>query len=106
MQNEPTLNRTAEPEPTFLSAAVVPARSTRRATARRASDRRAIAREHKDDIDGRIFGYVKHHRQSTTGDMAKGLNADRGTIALEVSHMLRTGELTREPGSGALRAPE
>jgi hypothetical protein len=106
MHTEPTVDRTTATQPTLPAAAVVPLRSTRRATARRASDRRATAREHKDDIDGRIFGYVKHHRQSTTGDMAKGLNADRGTIALEVSHMLRAGELTREPESGALTAPE
>jgi hypothetical protein len=106
MQTEPTLNRTAAPEPALLPAAVVPPRSTRRATARRASGRRATAREHKGDIDGRIYGYVKHHAQSTTGEMAKGLNADRGMIALEVSHMLRAGELTREPKSGALTTPD
>jgi hypothetical protein len=103
MHTEPTVDQSA-PQSKLLPAAVVPARSTRRATARRASDRRAKARAHTDDIDGRIVGYVKHHPQSTTGDMAKGLNADRGTIALEVSHMLIAGELTREPGSGALTA--
>jgi len=78
---------------------IVAQRSTRRATARRASSRRATAREYKDDIDGRIFEYVKEHPHSTTGDMAKGLNASRGTIAAEISHMMRAGELTREPGS-------
>jgi hypothetical protein len=106
MHPEPAVDRAAAPESKLLPAAVVPVRPTRRATARRASDRRATSRAHMDDIDGRIFGYVKHHPQSTTGDMAKGLNADRGTIALEVSHMLIAGELTREPGSGALKAPD
>ena len=64
-----------------------------------ASDRRATARQHKDDIDGRIIGYVKEHPQGTTGDMAKRLNADRGTIAAEVSNMAKAGELNkgREP---------
>ena len=85
---------------------VVPRRSTRRATARRASDRRATARQHKDDIDGRIIGYVKEHPQSTTGDMAKGLNAKRGTIAAEVSNMVRTGELTKGPDPHTLTATE
>jgi len=85
---------------------VAPPRSTRRATARRASNRRAAARQHKDDIDGRIVEYVKDHPQSTTGDMAKGLNANRETIAAEISHMMRAGELTRDPGSRTLSAAE
>ena len=89
-----------------LAPPVVPQRSTRRATARRASDLRATAREHKDDIDGRIIGYVKEHPQGTTGDMAKGLNADRGTIAAEVSHMVRAGELTKGPEPHTLSATE
>ena len=87
-------------------AVVPPPRSTRRATARRASNRRAAAREHKDDIDGRIVEYVKEHPHSTTGDMAKGLNADRDTIAAEVSHMVRAGELTKELDSHTLLANE
>jgi hypothetical protein len=87
-------------------AVVAPQRSTRRATARRASSRRATARQHKDDIDGRIVEYVKGHPQSTTGAMAKGLNADRDTIAAEVSHMVRAGELTKELDSHTLLVNE
>jgi len=85
---------------------VVPQRSTRRATARRASDRRATARQYKDDIDGRILGFVKEHPQGTTGDMAKGLNANRDTIAAEVSNMVRSGELSKGPGPHTLSANE
>jgi hypothetical protein len=106
MQMQPIVDGAPPPESALLTAAVVPQRSTRRATARRASNRRAVAREHKGDIDGRIFEYVKDHPQSTTGDMAKGLNANRGMIATEVSHMMRAGELTREPGSRTLSATE
>jgi capsid protein len=106
MQTPPTVDGASPPEPTPHTPAVVPQRSTRRATARRASDRRATAREHKDDIDGRIIGYVKEHPQGTTGDMAKGLNADRGTIAAEVSHMVRAGELTKGPEPHTLSANE
>ena len=105
MKTEPFVDGAPQPE-SLLTAALVPRRSTRRATARRASNRRAVAREYKDDIDGRIFGYVKGHPQSTTGDMANGLNANRGTIAAEISRMMRTGELTREPGSHTLSATE
>jgi hypothetical protein len=106
MQTEPIVDGAPPPETAPLTAATVPQRSTRRATARRASNRRATARQHKDDIDGRISEYVKDHPQSTTGDMAKGLNANRGTIAAEISHMMRAGELTREPGSHTLSATE
>ena len=97
MQTQPIVDRASPSESTLVSSAVVPQRSARRATARRASNRRATARQHKDDIDGRILGYVKEHPRSTTGDVAKGLNADRSTIAAEVSHMVRAGEITKDP---------
>jgi hypothetical protein len=86
MQTQPIVDGAPSPEPMLLTAAVVPQRSTRRSTARRASDRRATARERKD--------------------MAKGLNANRRMIAAEISHMIRAGELTREPGSRTLSAIE
>ena len=106
MQTPPTLDGTSPPEPTTHAPAVVPQRSTRRATARRASSRRATARRHKDDIDGRIIGYVKDHPQGTTGEMAKGLNADRDTIAAEVSNLVRSGELSKGPEPHTLSANE
>ena len=105
MQTPPVVDEALSTDST-LAPPVVPQRSTRRATARRASDRRATARQHKDDIDGRIIGYVKEHPQGTTGDMAKGLNADRGTIAAEVSSMVRAGELTKGPEPHTLSASE
>jgi hypothetical protein len=72
---------------------LVPQRSARRATARRASDRRATARERKDDVEGRIADYLKDHPHSTTGDIAKGLNADRVTIAAGRSHIARASDV-------------
>ena len=102
MQTQRIVETAPGPESTPFLSAAVPQRSARRATARRASNRRATAREHKDDIDGRILVYVKDHPQSTTGDMAKGLNADRDTIAAEVSHMVRAGEMTKDGGHVAL----
>jgi hypothetical protein len=75
---------------------VVAPRSARRATARRASNRRATARQRKDDVEGSIVEYLKDHPQSTTGDIAKGLNASRDTIAAGVSHMVRAGEITKD----------
>ena len=68
------------PASTLVTAPAVPQRSARRATARRASNRRATARLHKDDIEERISDYLNDHPLSTTGDLAKGLNADRGEV--------------------------
>jgi predicted HTH transcriptional regulator len=70
-------------------------RSVRRATARRASTRRATARQRRGDIEGRIVGYLKDHPQSTAGDVAKGLNANRNTIATRLSRMVKAGEITK-----------
>ena len=102
MQTQRIVDMAPGLESTPVMAAVVPQRSARRATARRASSRRATARQHKDHIDGRIFEYVKDHPQSTTGDLAKGLNANRDTIAAEVSHMVRAGEITKDCGQVAI----
>lgn len=85
---------------------VVPQRSARRANARRASQRRATARERKDDIEARVVECLGDHPQSTTGEMAKRLNADLGRIAANVSHMVRAGVITSFGGEAAiLRAP-
>ena len=83
------------PDSTPVRSPVVPQRSARRATARRASNRRATARQRKDDVEGRIVEYLKDHPQSTTGDIAKGLNADRGTIAAGLSHIVRANDATK-----------
>ena len=82
------------PDSTLGTLPAVPPRSARRATARRASSRRATARERKDDVEGRIIQYLKDHPQSTTGDIAKALNADRDTIAAGLSHIARASHVT------------
>jgi hypothetical protein len=92
MQAQRTVNGAHTREPTPSALPVVPKRSTRRATARRASARRATARQRKDDLEGRIMECLEDHPQSTTGDMAKALNVDRGTIAAALSHLVRARE--------------
>jgi len=87
------------PDSTPVGLPAVPQRSAHRATARRASRRRATARRRKDDVEGRIVGYLKDHPQSTTGDIAKGLNADRGTIGARLSHIERAGEIAGDEAS-------
>jgi hypothetical protein len=83
------------PHSLLVAASGVPQRSARRATARRASTRRATARERKDDVEARILDYVNDHPQSTTGDIAKELSADRGAIAAGLSHLVRAGKITK-----------
>jgi hypothetical protein len=100
MQTQRTVDGVPTPAATLLTLPVVPQRSARRATARRASARRATARQRKDHVEGRIIEYLKDRPQSTTGDMAKALNADRGTIAAGVSHVVRAREATKDHAAG------
>ena len=90
------------PDATHDTHPVVSPRSVRRATARRASNRRATARLRKVDVDALIIDFMKDHPQSTTGAIAKGLNADRGVIAAGRSHITqatrhREGEAAEWP---------
>jgi hypothetical protein len=70
-------------------------RSVRRATAHRASSRRATARVRKGDIEERIIDYLKAHPESTAGDVAKGVSANRNTTATRLSKMVKTGTITK-----------
>ena len=98
MQTQRTVGGAPTPQSrdsTLVRSPVVPRRSARRATARRASNRRATARRRKDDVEGRIVDYLEDHPQSTTGDIAKALNANRDTIAAGLSHIARAGDTTK-----------
>ena len=86
----------AVPESRLVTAPVMPHRSLRRATARRASSRRATARQRKDNVEGRIVEYLKGRPQSTTADIAKGFDANRGTIAAGLSHLVRAREIIKD----------
>ena len=99
MQPHRTVGEAPTPQPpasTLVNASVVPQRSARRATARRASNRRATARLHKDDIEERVSEYLNEHPLSTTGDLAKGLNADRGTVAAARSHIANADSTAKD----------
>jgi predicted transcriptional regulator len=102
MTTQPTVDAAPtprSPDSRLATVPVVPRRSARRATARRASSRRATARERKDDVEARIVEYLKDHDPSTTGDIAKALNANRDTIAAGLSHIAMVGDITK--GSAA-----
>ena len=72
-----------------------PARSVRRATARRASDRRATARKRQGDSNASIIDYLAQHPGSTAGDLAKGLNLDPGNVATRLTQLAKAGEIKR-----------
>ena len=82
-------------ESAFLLPGVQP-RSTRRATARRASNRRAIARELKRDVEGRVIEYLKDHPSGTAGEIAKAVDADRGRVAAELARFARRSDTDTE----------
>jgi predicted transcriptional regulator len=99
MQTQRTVDRALRPRSPEPTSSAVPQRSVRRATARRASTRRATARQRKNDVERHIIEYLKDHPQSTTGGIAKGLNADRGTVAAGLLHIARaTGVSKAEAG--------
>jgi|GEM_PF-1746720 hypothetical protein len=77
------------------SAAVTPARSVRRATARRASKRRATARSRHLDAKPRIIDFLAQHPGSTAGDVAKGLNLNPGSASTRLSQLAKAGEIKK-----------
>src|SRR5947208_339826 len=93
------------PASTLATTPVVPQRSARRATARRASSRRATARLHKPDIDERVSEYLNDHPLCTTGDLAKGLNVDRGKVAAARSHIANAGQMAKDHALDEGRSP-
>jgi Winged helix-turn-helix DNA-binding len=77
------------------SAAAPPARSVRRATARRASNRRATARGRQADSEASIIAFLVGHPGSTAGDLAKGLNLNPGQVSTHLTKLARAGEIKK-----------
>jgi predicted transcriptional regulator len=75
--------------------AAAPARSVRRATARRASNRRATARTHQVDTNARIIDFLARHAGSTAGDLAKGLNLNLEEVSTHLTQLAETGKIKR-----------
>ncbi len=72
-----------------------PARSVRRGTARRASHRRAVARERQGDSQASIIDFLDQHAGSTVGDLAKSLNLNPGRVSIRLTQLAKTGEIKR-----------
>jgi MarR family len=88
------------------SAAGAPARSVRRATARRASNRRATARTRQGDTEGSIIEFLARHPGSTAGDLAKGLNLNPGSVSTRLTQLANAGEIVKAShGYSTKRAP-
>ena len=77
------------------SAAAPPARSVRRATARRASNRRATARSRQADTEASIIDVLVQHQASTAGDLAKGLNLNPAQVSTHLTKLARAGEIRK-----------
>ena len=72
-----------------------PARSKRRATAKRASRRRQVARSLQPDVKAAIVSYLDKHPQSTAGDIAKGLNIERASVAGKLTQLVNSGDIRK-----------
>ena len=72
-----------------------PARSGRRATARRASTRRATARTRQVDTKTSIVEFLGKHPGSTAGQVAKGLNLNRGSVSTRLTQLAKSGEIKK-----------
>ena len=73
----------------------VPARSLRRATARRASKRRAVARSRQLDTKASIIAFLSEHPGSTAGEVAKGLDLNRASVSNRLSALAKLGEIRK-----------
>jgi hypothetical protein len=76
-------------------AAPRPTRSVRRATARRASARRAVARTRRGDTKTMIIEYLDKHPGSTAGEVARGLNLNRGSVSTRLTQLAKRGEIRK-----------
>lgn len=72
-----------------------PARSVRRQTARRASTRRAVARARKGDTKSRIVEFLTKHPGSTAGEVARGLDMNRGSVSTRLTQLAKLGEISK-----------
>jgi hypothetical protein len=88
----PAIDEAAAPR---SSGGAPPPRSKRRATAVRASKRRATARVRKGDPDQTILEFLAKHPESTAGEVAKGLNLDRSSVSARLTQLAKAGEIQK-----------
>jgi CRP-like cAMP-binding protein len=71
------------------------ARSARRGTAPRATGQRPTTRTRQVDIKARIVEFLSKHPGSTAGDVAKGLDLNRGSVSTRLSQLAKSGEIKK-----------
>jgi DNA-binding transcriptional ArsR family regulator len=76
--------------------AAAPARSLRRARARRASKRRAQARALRPDTKVLVIEYLEKHPGSTAGALAKGIDVNRSTVSSSLAQLVRLGRIHKD----------
>jgi predicted transcriptional regulator len=72
-----------------------PTRAVRRQAARRASGRRAVARERKGDTKARIIEFLGKHPGSTAGEVARGLDMNRGSVSTRLTQLAKLGDISK-----------
>lgn len=87
--------RESAPPQVELPVVAAPKRSVRRGTAVRASSRRHAARAVKPDPAELIIAFLKEHPGSTIGAVAKGLDANRSTVASQMHKLEKQGDITK-----------
>jgi predicted HTH transcriptional regulator len=53
------------------------------------------AHQRRRDIKDKIIAYLRNHPESTAGDVAKAINANRNTTATRLSQLVKEGEITK-----------
>ena len=94
-RHEPEQQEQASPAHDGSSVGAPPARSVRRATARRASNRRATARSRQADTETSIIDFLVQHPGSTAGDLAKGLNVNPEQVSTYLNKLATAGEIRK-----------
>lgn len=85
--------------------AAAPVRSVRRATAWRASTRRAHARSRQSDSEASIIAFLATHPTSTIGDLAKSLNLDPDRVATCLTQLTSAGEIHKASHGYSIQRP-
>ena len=75
--------------------AEVPSRSLRRATAQRASKRRAEARALQADASASILEFLARHPGSTAGEVSKGLDLSRSSVSSRLAQLAKLGQIRK-----------
>ena len=91
LESELTDARTRHAE----AVAEVPPRSLRRATAKRASKRRAEARALQADTSMSIVEFLARPPGSTAGEVSKGLDLNRSSVSSRLTQLAKLGHIRK-----------